>query len=476
MMSFYSRLRSPWTALTLSCMLVTSGVTVETTAAADGRAAPPRNVSAESEDSRRMTWRPVSPQQAVAKQTRRRNPSQQTVAPVSHETIVIEPPATDFVSAGGSTCGGHCVGASCDSIGGDGLCQKPRRRPLFSVHSEYLLWSLDAIDLPALVTTSPAGTSPENTGRLDQAGTSILFGGDGVGDEMRSGARVTLSWGVNDCGDGFELVGMGVFEDTETFRDSRALLARPVFDTGSGSESAMLVAHPDFLSGSLSVRVDSELFAFDVMRRQRLCTSACDQLDLLIGYRHGGLDESLRVDQSGTFTAAQGQIVAGTTQSLFDDFRAENRFNGAQIGLHYRRRCRSASTFNVMAKLGMGVNEADARIAGETINTVPGGGSSSFTGGLLAQSTNIGSYDESEFSVIPELGVMFTTRLDNYIDLSVGYNVLIWSNALRVGDLIDRNVSQFPPEVASGTLNPSFEFETDTFIAHGLTFGAVVSF
>ncbi|WP_167546920.1 BBP7 family outer membrane beta-barrel protein [Stieleria maiorica] len=423
-----------------------------------------------------MTWRPVAAKRTSVKQNHAKNASHRAVAPVSHETIVGEGFASEMVSPGCTTCSGHCDASGCDSIGCDSMIGARRRRPLFSVHSEYLLWSLDAIDLPALVSTSPAGTAPEDTGRLNQAGTSILFGGRGVGDEMRSGARVTLSWGVNDCGDGFELVAMGVFEDTETFRDSRALLARPVFDTGSGSESAMLVAHPDFLTGSLSVRVDSELFAFDVMRRQRLCTSACDQLDLLIGYRHGGLDESLRVDQSGTFTAAQGQIVAGTTQSLFDDFRAENRFNGAQIGLHYLRRCRSASTFNVMAKLGMGVNQADARIAGETTNTVPGGGASSFTGGLLAQSTNIGNYDESEFSVIPELGVMFTTRLDNYIDLSIGYNVLIWSNALRVGDLIDRNVSQFPPEVPSGTFDPSFEFETDTFIAHGLTFGAVVSF
>ncbi|QDV44943.1 hypothetical protein Enr13x_48150 [Stieleria neptunia] len=462
-MSFLSLLRNPWTAAVSGCVWMAFGSNLEILSAAEGRPLAQNNIAVPSdEESPLMTWRPVSTGKTDGKPNRQQRPQnhqRQSVATVSHESFP-----------------GESFDAHCDTLGCDSMGMMKHQRTAFSVHTEYLLWSLDAVDLPALVTTSPTGTSADDTGRLGQSGTSVLFGGTGVGDELRSGARVTLNWGVNACGDGFELSGLGVFEDTETFRDSRSLLARPVFDTGSNTESAMLIAHPDFLTGNISVQVDSELYAFDVMRRQRLCTSSCDQLDLLVGYRHGRLDESLRIDQASTFTAAQGQIIAGTTQSLFDDFQAENRFHGAQIGLHYLRRLRSHSTFNAMAKLGFGVNQAEARIDGQTTNTVPGGGSSTFTGGLLAQSTNIGSYDESEFSVIPELGVMFTTRLDRYIELSIGYNVLIWSNTLRVADMMDRNVSQFPPEVPSGTRDPSFEFETDTFIAHGLSFGAVVSF
>nr|WP_236649528.1 BBP7 family outer membrane beta-barrel protein [Rhodopirellula sp. SM50] len=467
-MSFLSLLRNPWTAAVAGGVWITFASTLDSLPAAEGRSAAETTIGAQSEqDSPLMTWRPVSTGTVDARRKREfrpRNHQRPSVATVSHEYL----PAESFDA--------QCDTLGCDGLGCDSMGATRGHRTPFSIHAEYLLWSLDAVELPVLVTTSPAGTAPEDTGRLDQSGTSILFGGTGVGDELRSGARVTLSWGINACGDGFELSGLGVFEDSESFRDGRALLARPVFDTGSNSESAMLIAHPDFLTGSVSVQVESELYAFDAMRRQRLCTSSCDQLDLLVGYRHGRLDESLRIDQVGAFTAAQGQIISGTTQTLFDEFQAENRFHGAQIGLHYLRRCRSSSTFNAMAKLGFGVNQAEARINGQTTNSVPGAGSSTFTGGLLAQSTNLGSYDESEFSVIPELGVMFTTRLDRYIELSVGYNVIIWSNTLRVADMIDRNVSQFPPEVPSGTLDPSFEFETDTFIAHGLSFGAMVSF
>ena len=467
-MSFLSLLRNSWTAAVSGCVWIAFVSTFEPLSAAEGRSAAEKKFIVQSEatqreeDSPLMTWRPVTVGTADTRRKREPRPQnhqRQSVATVSHEYFP-----------------GESFDAQCDTLGCDSMGVMRRHRTPFSIHTEYLLWSLDAVELPALVTTSPAGTAAEDTGRLDQSGTSILFGGTGVGDELRSGVRVTLNWGVNSCGDGFELSGLGVFEDSESFRDGRGLLARPVFDTGSNSESAMLIAHPDFLTGSVSVQVDSELYAFDALRRQRLCTSSCDQLDLLVGYRHGRLDESLRIDQVGAFTAAQGQIISGTTQTLFDDFQAENRFHGAQIGLHYLRRCRSSSTFNAMAKLGFGVNQAEARINGQTTNTVPGAGSSTFAGGLLAQSTNIGSYDESEFSVIPELGVMFTTRLDRYIELSIGYNVIIWSNTLRVADMIDRNVSQFPPEVPSGTRDPSFQFETDTFIAHGLSFGAVVSF
>lgn len=467
-MSLLSLLRNPWTAAVSGCIWITFASALEPLPAAEGRSAAESKIVSKLEaDSPLMTWRPVTTGKADARRKSEpspRNHQRQPVATVSHEYLP------------GETFNAHCDTLGCDTLGCDSMGVMSRQRTSFSIHTEYLLWSLDAVELPALVTTSPAGTTLEDTGRLDQSGTSILFGGTGVGDELRSGARVTLSWGNNPCGDGFELSGLGIFEDSESFRDGRALLARPVFDTGSNGESAMLIAHPDFLTGSVSVQVDSELYAFDALRRQRLCTSSCDQLDLLVGYRHGRLDESLRIDQVGAFTAAQGQIISGTTQALFDDFQAENRFHGAQIGLHYLRRCRSSSTFNAMAKLGFGVNQAKARINGQATNTVPGAGSSTFTGGLLAQSTNIGSYDESEFSVIPELGVMFTTRLDRYIDLSIGYNVIIWSNTLRVADMIDRNVSQFPPEVPSGTLDPSFQFETDTFIAHGLSFGALVSF
>ncbi|WP_442507381.1 BBP7 family outer membrane beta-barrel protein [Novipirellula sp. SH528] len=433
---------------------------------------------------RKMTWRPVTGKQAKSDASsvvklasgESESPTKQAaVTPVSYdfydsllgvplqydEGFAIEPTACDS---------GSCQGCdACDSIG------IANSRNLFWIRAEYLSWSLDGISLPPLVTTSPSGTTPENTGILNRPETTILFGGDEILDSLRSGARISVGRIDSNRNGGIELSALGVFSDDESFGSNSSLLARPVFNTQTGAEDAMLIAHPDFLSGSVRVQVENELYAFDVLRRQRLASTACDRLDLLIGYRHARLDEMLRIDQSSTYTAPRGQIISGTSVVLFDEFDVENQFNGAEIGLNYRRTS-GTWTLATLLKVGLGVNRAEVTIDGGTTNTVPGSGSASFTGGLLAQQTNIGQYDDSQFTVIPEVGLTLSKRIDDFVELSIGYSLLYWSDAMRVADVIDRSVSQFPPEPPSGSGNPRFNFVTDDFIAHGLTTGVKFSF
>ncbi|GAA5508307.1 hypothetical protein Rcae01_03773 [Novipirellula caenicola] len=435
---------------------------------------------------RKMTWRPVSGKSSADSKAVQLASSESAagsedsvatdVAPVSYDfydSFVGDPlsPDTTFgmQPVGGCDCGFCDAGDACDSMA------MTSHRNRFWGRAEYLAWSLDAIRLPPLVTTSPAGTTPENTGVLGQSGTTVLFGGNEILDALRSGVRISVGrLDTNHC-DAIELSALGVFSDSESFSNNGTLLARPVFNTQTGAEDAMLIAHPDFLRGSVRVQVENELYAFDVLRRLRLVSSACDNLDLLIGYRHARLDEMLRIDQSSTYTTAQGQIVSGTSVVLFDEFDVENQFNGAEVGFHYRRRS-GTWTLATLLKVGLGVNTADVTIDGGTTNTVPGSGSASFTGGLLAQQTNIGQYEDSQFTVIPEVGITLSKRIDEFVELSIGYSLLYWSNATRVADAIDRSVSQFPPEPSSGSGNPRFSFETDDFIAHGLTTGVNFSF
>ncbi|MCG8653147.1 MAG: BBP7 family outer membrane beta-barrel protein, partial [Pirellulales bacterium] len=338
---------------------------------------------------------------------------------------------------------------ACDAIGSVGALPNASW-----VSAEYLLWSLDAMDLPPLVTTSPAGTAPEDTGVLGQAGTQLLFGGDGVGDSLRSGGRFSLGWWLNHRQRvGYEASLSVISRDDTDFSagsDRIANLARPVFNTLLGSEASMLVAHTDFLSGNLSVRADNELQMVDLLRRECLSRSNCHRLDLLLGYRFARLNESLRIDQFSTFDQPQGQIIAGTTISLFDDFEAENHFHGGQLGVHYTRTS-GIWSLGILARVALGVNNADVDINGVTVNTVPGAGSASFVGGLLAQETNIGSYEQSDLTAIPELGLTLTSSINQCTDFSVGYNLIYWGTVARVADQIDRNVSQFPPEPPSGT-------------------------
>ncbi len=409
-----------------------------------------------------MNWRPVSAEECAA-----------SPPPVAYEEFEEFEETYDHPPINGAF-----GSEACDQYGAyDGFdAYGPRRQPgNFWIRAEYLYWSLDAIDLPALVTTSPAGTLPQNTGVLGQPGTSVLFGGTSYGDSFRSGARVTVGWQDDACGNGWEASAMGIFKDDTKFFSNSGLLARPVFDTATAAEASMIVAHPDYLSGSVSARVSNELQMYDINRRLRLSSSQCQSVDFLVGYRHGRLDEMLHVNQSSVYTKPQGQIMAGTTVDLYDHFSAENRFHGPQLGLQFQQHSAS-TTLSLMAKVGLGVNRGTATIDGATVNTVPGGGSATFNGGLLAQSTNIGDYEESKFAVLPEVGVNLRTRMDEHLEVFVGYSFLYWSDAVRVSDQVNRKVSQFPPEPITGTGDPAYQFQTDSFFAHGLNVGGMFTF
>ncbi len=377
-------------------------------------------------------------------------------------------------------CDGHCDGgcasceavSSCDSHGQACGCNRCSAANYW-VRAEYLAWSLDGMELPPLVTTS-TGTTPANTGILGGGTTRVLFGGDTVNDDLRSGGRITLGWWADlrqSCGYEVSYLSVGrAGDDFSVSSTDVGRIARPVFDTALNAESAFLVAHPDFLSGSVSVTTESQLQSIDVIRRQCLRSSQWDRVDFLIGFKHGMLDELVRVDQSSRYTAAQGQILAGTTRQLFDRFETDNQFDGLQLGLNWQQRGR-AFTLSTLAKVSLGVNRAEVSIDGRTTNTVPGGGTAAFAGGLLAQSTNIGNYDDTNFIALPELGINLGYQWSPRAQILIGYNAMYWSKVARAGDQIDRSVSQFPPEQPSGQRRPSFNFVTDDLFIHGLNAG-----
>src|SRR5262249_13371755 len=97
----------------------------------------------------------------------------------------------------GPTSGGSCLpcgtapeceaGPCCEDSCCEGVCGPPGR---VWVRGEYLLWWTKSSPLPPLVTTSPIGTPVGEAGVLGQFGTSILFGGESVSDNPRSGGRV----------------------------------------------------------------------------------------------------------------------------------------------------------------------------------------------------------------------------------------------------------------------------------------------
>ena len=121
--------------------------------------------------------------------------------------------------------------------------------------------------------------------------------------------------------------------------------------------------------------------------------------------------------------------------------------------------------------LQLGVEEVF--IDGQTLTTVPAAGSATFTGGLLAQETNIGRYSQDGFAVIPELGITLGYNVTCALRLTFGYTFIYWSKLARPGGRIDRdvNTSLLPPAALNGAARPEFTFTTTDYWVQGLNLG-----
>lgn len=363
---------------------------------------------------------------------------------------------------------------------GAGCCyQTVCYRPPIYLRAELLSWWIDDMNLPPLVTTSPLGTPTNTAGVLGQPGTQILFGDDQAEAVAHLGGRFTAGRWLDPCecvafeASYFFLGPAGTDFAANGF--DRAILARPFFSTQTNAEAARLVAYPNLLEGSIDINTSSQMQGFDALLRVRGCSNLCTDFTFLAGYRYLNLDESLRINQLSRFTVAQGVIVAGTEQRLFDQFSTENHFHGAQIGFASTTQycCWSLDT---QVKFALGNTHSEVTIDGRTRTTVPNGGSATFVGGLLAQESNIGRRTRDELAFVPELTLTLRREIACNLQFVVGYNVLYWTGAARLGDQIDTAVSQFPPEPPTGAGRPRFDFDSSGVLVQGLQLGLDFSF
>jgi hypothetical protein len=193
-----------------------------------------------------------------------------------------------------------------------------------------------------------------------------------------------------------------------------------------------------------------------------------------VGWRHLNLDESLAINENLVSllpSPDNGQFL------IEDLFETDNIFNGVDLGVMWQA-SRGPFSVDMLMRLGVGSSHQTVRIDGST--TIRGSGSTinnfeDATGGMLAQRTNIGEYTRNRFAVVPELGVTLGCTISHHWRATVGYSFLYWSNVVRPGDQIDRDVNPelFPPETVpfTGLERPGFRFvETDLWV-NGLRVG-----
>lgn len=325
------------------------------------------------------------------------------------------------------------------------------------VRPEFLYWWTEGMDVPPLVTSG--------------AGGPVVFGADEINDDWRSGGRLHAGVWINPSlvtaieGSLFALT-----DETTSFQaagTTAAPLARPFFNLATLTGDASLVPAAAFTTGTIAIEATTQFVGAELMLRQMAGAPGRFATAILVGYRYNRLDDELRI---GEF-----QIGAGpTTVTRFDYFSTENSFHGAQVGFMTGTRY-NRLTGEFVLKLGLGNTHSKVRIDGATTTVVGVGAPVTTTGGLLAQSSNIGFYEQDEFSVIPELGATIGFNITERFRVTAGYTFIYWSRVARPHDQIDRDIS-LPVLPGPNAARPEFTFNKSDFWAQGVNLGLEYAF
>jgi hypothetical protein len=348
-----------------------------------------------------------------------------------------------------------------------------------SARVEYLMWWSHGRGLPPLATTSPTGTPRVLAGRLDQNDTTVRIGDSDIGQDMRSGGRVTLGrfldasrelsvngrfWGLED--------GAATLSRGSVTGDP--ILARPFFNTVLGQQDALLLAFPGVAAdGSIGVRSHNEVIGADVYLRSLLMWDDTMRMDFLIGYQFTRMDDSLFIESNSTSIDPLAALPVGTTLNILDSFRTQNEFHGGQIGLvtEYHR---GRVWFEVLSKIALGNMRQRAILSGQTSITEPLGVPSVDGSGFLVQPSNSGDFTRNQLAFIPEVGLTMGYHVTQRLSLTFGYSFLDWSDAVLAGDQVDLQLDLSTPPPAGGP--PVFRFRNNDFWVMGMNFGAEYRF
>ena len=161
---------------------------------------------------------------------------------------------------------------------------------------------------------------------------------------------------------------------------------------------------------------------------------------------------------------------------ILDRFETRNQFNGFDIGWMYRR-THGFWTYDCLVRMAIGNTRQTVTINGQTTINDPTSTPAVQTlpGGLLTQTSNIGLFRQNEFTVVPEFNANIGYQLTDHLRMMLGYTFIYWSNVVRPGEHISRdlNPNLLPPpaDPLTGAQRPAFAFDTTDYWAQGISFG-----
>lgn len=336
---------------------------------------------------------------------------------------------------------------------------------------EWLGWFTRGRNTPPLVTTSDGGTARTDAGVVGLSSTTVLYGDDKIGTNLRNGGRATLSHLFNDGLTTGTVRFWGIEDGSETFATTSAdfpIIGRPFFNALLGQNDAFLVAFPGVTDpGSIRVRSKNDLIGLDAWGSRNWYSDCCSSIDILAGYQFARLDDSITIDSLSTSVDPGAVVPVGTTLGISDSFRTKNEFHGGSLGL-IGRSYRGAITLEGLFKLGLGNMHQTVITGGSTTITPPGGVATTSPGGILAQATNSGTFSRDRFNYVPEINANLIYNINQSWRATVGYSFIYWNNVVLAGNQIDTNVNL---STTAGPAVPVVKFQRSDFWVQGISLG-----
>ena len=311
----------------------------------------------------------------------------------------------------------------------------------------------------------------------------MLFPTSNLNSDWRSGVYLNAGMWFDDCQKcGFEMNFFWLSPSNQNYNassDGSAIIARPFFNTTLGRQDTELVSFPGVLAGGIGVTSNTSVWGANPNFIKNCCCGPCGRFDLLLGFSYLHLEDNLTINEDLTSLPGQMNVTPGTRFQVQDSFSTTNDFYGVNLGFAYERRF-SHWYVDVRAGVALGDDHETTDINGHTIITTPGGVPTIYSGGLLAQPSNIGHYERDEFAVMPWAGIRFGCQVTTQLRVYVGYDYAYLSNVLRAGEQIDLrvNTTQIPPRTVppTGPLYPVYTPNASGFSMTGIRVGAEFRF
>ena len=251
------------------------------------------------------------------------------------------------------------------------------------------------------------------------------------------------------------------------------VICRPFVNALTNAADCQIVSQQGIVSGNAAINaVSSDFWGADVAFRKLACCNCNGRLDWLVGYRFLSYGDSVRISENLTPTAPV--FVPGTRIGVTDAFTAQNQFHGALFALAGEYRMGS---WYVAGRGGvsLGGTFRKATISGSTTVQVPPGPPVTLPGGLLALSSNSGTFSGSEWVFMPEASLRVGYQITQHLRVYGGYSFLYWPGVYRAADQIDPvvNPGLLPPPVVplAGPVRPLFPNQLSSLWVQAVSFG-----